>query len=754
MSGAKDKSTSDKPQPMQRYSITGKLDLSQIEELDRSIPLRVAAVRDNQVLHSAVIHLQDQDDLRVNFELNYELPGRPCGVHLMVGRGDIPEANLPAVEGVRRWISASSWQEAKKTANSLTMKVGRLVIPNQLYHGWLILCRKYKIRGRVVCRKWRYDSIEQQWIFTDQPVPGATVEAFDVDRWWWWVFKDLIKTAVTDINGYFEMSFIWCCRPWFPFRWPRVVDPDLQDRIREILARARVPIGPLPPDPIPVDPLEFQDHLLEMAGQKVMPDLRTAGDPTPEPSIQAVPTSAHTLKALLPPAPELEALHIWPWWHRRDCAPDLTFRVTQVCEDAVHVIYEEDAGQTRWNIPQTLSVTLEANDEACCLPIQPDPPCGNCLVWTRVSCVDVDNIGTSAGPPDLRGYAYPNHLDRPFGGTLRIRGAFGEDAQDTIDYYRIEYHKEGMPAGTWIDMASVPGLLSGFVRKYWNWTSTSFVPVTFNPHDVDGKTVYMTRHKFERDNPGLPGDGYIWNDWDTLFIWRTHNLPQKDGLYTFRLVGYHQAADGSLVDERIMPLCGTEDHEFPLSATVMLRLDNRNVPHPPSTPTHPCGAGTVHTCTAEPDCDFVKIVKNEGQPSQNTIDPCDIVTIADSDTVTIHFMATTPPADTDAHLLAYRLTAHYGESAYFNVLAAGSLSGDPTPHVGPTYAHALAQGATRPHWSGGSYKVTLPGSAFPVSCAYQLRLRTWKRTTTGCINPYHFHWNVCEFSFCVVKPEK
>ncbi|MDP2659403.1 MAG: hypothetical protein Q8R28_01560, partial [Dehalococcoidia bacterium] len=345
-------------------------------------------------------------------------------------------------------------------------------------------------------------------------------------------------------------------------------------------------------------------------------------------------------------------------------------------------------------------------------------------------------------------------LDRPFGGPLRIRGDFGEDARPIVDFYRIEYRKDSMPPGAWIDTGSVPGLLGAFARAYWDFGAVTFSPpVPSGPLSVDGRVVYMTRYKYERDNPGAPGGSFIWDDWDTLFIWNTESLPQGDGLYAFRLIGYRQAADGTLVDERVMPLCGAEDEDPPTPASVMVLVDNRIIGvHPPSIPSHPCGPGTVHLCTVEPDCDFVSVVKNEGAAGQGNINACDIVTIADTDTVTIHYLVTTPATVTDSHLLAYELTAHYGESNVFNVLGAGTMAGDPTLQFGPTYDDALAQGASRPFWRGGSFKVTLPGSAFPASCAYLLRLRSWKRTTDGCTDPYYFHANVCELSFCVIKP--
>jgi hypothetical protein len=318
-----------------------------------------------------------------------------------------------------------------------------------------------------------------------------------------------------------------------------------------------------------------------------------------------------------------------------------------------------------------------------------------------------------------------NRQFRRFAGSLRIRGDFGEDARLIVDYYRVEYHRDGMAPGTWVDLATVPGLLGAFSRADWDFATVDFSPpIPFGPTTVDGRTVYKTRYKYERDNPGAPGGAYLWDDWDTLFLWNTHNQPESDGLYSFRLVGYRQAAGGTLVDERVMPLCGTEDEPVPVEATLMVRLDNQNVPHVPSVPAH----------------------------------PCDIVTIADTGTITIQFLAIVPATAQDGHLLAYEMSAHYGESAVFTALAAGTLAANPTVHFGPTSAIALTQGPPgsieRPYWYGGNFKLTPPGTAFPESCAYLLPLRAWKRTTDGCTDPYYFHANVCEFSFCVIKPTK
>jgi hypothetical protein len=71
--------------------------------------------------------------------------------------------------------------------------------------------------------------------------------------------------------------------------------------------------------------------------------------------------------------------------------------------------------------------------------------------------------------------------------------------------------------------------------------------------------------------------------------------------------------------------------------------------------------------------------------------------------------------------------------------------------VGPTYAQALAQGATRPYWYGGDYKVTLRGCDFPVCCAYEVRLRAWKRTWNGCQVPEWTHWNRFHNTFTILR---
>ncbi len=87
---------------------------------------------------------------------------------------------------------------------------------------------------------------------------------------------------------------------------------------------------------------------------------------------------------------EFERLRIWPWycwypWY--DCAPNIYFsrsrRTAGGAQNNV-VIVDENIFQTRWDIPTNLDVTLTANQNACCIPGNPPPPEGNCILMTEV----------------------------------------------------------------------------------------------------------------------------------------------------------------------------------------------------------------------------------------------------------------------------------------------------------------------------------------------------------------------------------
>lgn len=743
--------------------ITGEIDLSNIpqKQFDPDFELRAAVVYDGSIIGSTVVK-PDKAGGTIQFKVEFEpifLPGArlPCPPRLVIGP-NIEDAELLSVEVVSNELNLVSREPAKSDTRSVAsektalkianINIGKIVLPAEIYQRWRIICRTYTIHGRVVCRQWNYDPRTRRWTFCDAPVPGAKVEAYDVDCFLWWCWRDLIKSAVTDASGNFTITFRWCClylRPWPLRNW--TIDPDLYARIHEILAKANVPVPPVPPAP---DPL-FLQQLVANTALNSKSSARTAALP----GVIDMPASAEVLRNILPQSTELANLRVWPWFDWDDCSPDIAFRVTQLCGDQVRVIHSESNAQTRWDIPTTLNVTLLANDQACCLPVCRDPECPECIKLTWVGCTPVDQIGTLSGPPDLRGYGYSgSSLDRPFYDSLRIRGGVGWD----VDYFKVQVSWNG---GGWSDMP-VP-VFEGFSRSYWN--GVSFIPASgpaFTPVVKNGQTVMITRRHYEDLHPAIPrfGGAVLWDDYDTLFYFDTYDYVLKtarvpDGLYQLRFVGYTADAADNLIltSERRLPTCGETTDE-----TVFIRLDNQSLlqhiaPGLPCVPPINC-CTAIHSCISEPDCYIRKVCVNEGLPGEHCISACEIITLSATDTLTIHFTASCPPTSEDGHLGGYWLRAEYGLSQSFYIGAGiGTFQPDPTFEVGPDYANSLLQGAPRPHWYGGDYKVTLKGSDFPECCAYLLHLRAWKRTTDGCTDPQWVHANEFEMAFTVLRPE-
>jgi len=760
--------------------ITGELDLSQIpdEQYKSDLDLRVAVVREGTVLGSSTLKAGTARQKRFPFEIEFEppvLPGGhlPCPVTFVAGP-NLADNELLAIDTVRHVVEfdyAKGRSGAKPAAAKIAeLKLGRIAIEPAIYGCWLICCRTYTINGRIVCRHWYYNPILHRWTFCDEPVPGAVVEVYDVDRFWWWYWRDQITSAVTDVNGNFHMTFRWCCLRWLPWLRPQpAIDPDVLARIQQLLATMQPPLPPIPPGPDP-DPTIFQ-RMLGGAASLPGPVLAAATQGALSlPALQqsSPGMSAESLRAALPPSPELAALRVWPWWDWSDCAPDVVFRATQRCGDRINAIVSETNAQTRWDIPTALNVTLIANELACCIPTCRDPECPECLKLTWVGCTPTDQISADAGPPDLRGFARTTAWasdpwkDNPFCGSLQIQGGVGWD----VDYFKVQYSKDG---GPWTDLPSPA--FAGFTRSYWD--GTTFVPIAFTPALKNGQMVIITRRHYEELNPGIPrfGGQVIWNDYATLFYFDTTQPGlTPDALYQLQFDGFAADAADNLVasSERILPTCGEDSAE-----QVYLRIDNQAQAHPAPTPFAPCKiphccagtlgcSGVLHACTVEPDCYIREIWRNEGQSDQACISACDIAKLEPTDTLTIHFSVTCPNTIQDGHLGGYWMRAEYGVNQMFYITAplyvdatggVGSLQPDPTLEVGPSYSQALAQGAPRALWYGGDFKVTLHGSDFPECCAYLLRLWAWKRTTNGCSDPSVTHYNQFELSFTVLRPD-
>lgn len=733
--------------------ITGELDLSGVskDDFNKGLGLRVAVVRDGKVLGSTDLKAPADTVKPVPFRVEFSPvfnPGIaiPCGVIVVVGP-QVSDRELLTVDTLNYTVNFSPAAESaqKEQAAAIAVNVGTLAVDPAIYLCWIYCCSTYKVRGRLICRQWSYNPATQRYSFCDNPVPGATVSIYDVHCFFWWCWRNLIGTATTDINGNFTLTLRWCCFRWLPWldtNW--IVDGSLYRRISELLALAKLPVPPLPgPGP---DPAVFQGILAKAAGlqrssSRALPGIRSSA------AVSSSSLSREALLSVLPPSAELEALHIWPWWPWYDCGPNIIFEATQLCRDRREVVYSETNAQARWDIGTNTSVTLVANDNACCRPTCHQPPCPDCLALSWICSIPVDQISSDTTVPALLGFADTASVgDLAFTLDLQIRGDLGAG----IDYYKVQYSYNG---GAWTDLP-VPAF-EGFPISYWGPTSPPFVPVPggFEPTLKDGQTVIISRDHYAALN-GTPevGGSVDWNDFDTLFYFNTLAAVIADGLYELRLVGYTAGAGDHLTDERVVPLCGHD-----AAATLFVRVDNQHSIHPPPTPTHPFGPipsvcsspySSNHICTLEPECYFRQICKNEGQPDMECFTACNIIHLKKDDTLTIHFTVTCPNNVNDGHLGGYTLEGIYGYSDVLTIGTAtvstcptstsdpvGTFEADPplpTVQVGPSYVQAIAQGATRPLWFGGDYKVTLQACDFPESCAYDFQLCAWKRTTNGC----------------------
>ena len=693
---------------------------------------------------------------------------KPGLLQVVVGPADATDDELEGLQTIRAEVPARAW-----ASDAAELKHPALRIAPFYWHWWLRWCREFVIHGRIVCPD-------------GSPAPGAKVCAFDVDAWWWWHSTQQVGCATADANGAFEIRFRWCCGWWPWWWWARRhwrVEPSLAQLILPALQRRPgIPRIPLPDpapdfslfqallqgDPAPAVPTRAltRGALLQGAGMashasraaNAMAGARGMADARFDPAVLTALQPA--LRDRLPAIAELSALRLWPWfpWHPWiDCNPDIIFRATQDCAEKGAVIVDETIWQTRWNVPTSLNVTLVANERACCVPPHHGCDDGDCVVLTQACNTLVDDIGGNIGAPAApAGFANPgavaNDGDRPFGGVVTLSGT--AECMGEVDYYEFEWSGDGGATFNAMPVAAA----GGFTRVYLDLGPLTFVGVPFSPQLIDGHTVFETLGHYENANP--PADWGITRLWmsnrDVLMQWLTEN-NFADGTYVLRLKGWNLVG-AQLQNPRILDNCGA-DHG---PNRMLLTLDNRFVGasgvdgsgNPLDSHGNRCGAGSVHTCTVEPDTGIlaVRILHDDGSETQ--VQPCGASAIKETDWLEIDFWA----HDLNGHLAYYSLDATYGVNLDNDLLAlGGTLAPCPVPapvpaaaQVGPGYAAALGQGAASPVWRGGALRLRVKAKlAFPVTCCYQLELRGHKRTIVNCDYSLWGHANLSETSFMI-----
>lgn len=724
------------------------LDASGIDGIEPDSEVKVLVIDGEGATQSECVRL----DKKGAGSATFNFPRNPGSSRIVVGPADASDVELGGLQTLSVNLTARRW------AGQPELRITPIVISSYYWYWWRRWCRTFTIRGVVLCPD-------------GSPVPGAKVCACDVDWWWWWSSNQQVGCATTDAFGAFEIKFRWCCG-WWPWWWWRgrfwQLEPQLIDRITPVLKLD--PTLPKLATPSPQPSLELFESIVAENGVATG---RYAGEVDPA-NLDAL---QRQLVTRLPAAPDLGQLRIWPWyqWHPWwDCTPDIIFKVSQECEQGVVQIINEGFSDARWNIPESLSVVLVASDEACCIP--GGEPCidEECIVLTSVCDDIVDSIGGNVGAPAApAGYKNPGavavHGDRPYGGRVSISGTV--DCMDGVDYYEFEWTQTPANAASWAAMP--PAAAGDFSRRYIELSTLTFPSVTFSASPpIDGRHVYESLEHYEAGHPPADwGSNRIWiANWNQLTNWLTQN-NFADGTYYLRMKGWDLVGT-NLVNPRVLALCGQGGN---VDNQIVVTIDNRVVGAGPTDASgHPCGTGTVHVCTDEPDTGIlsVQLIHTDGTPA-TPIETCGEVQINDTDILEIEFMAHDP----DGHLAYYTLDATYGTNLLVPLVHTGyppslglpggdvldsavsaSLTAGSGIQVGPRYGYsnplrsALDQGAISPHWHGGVFRFSVRAiDAFPATCCYQLELRAYKRTIHDCNDNYP-HRNRSESSFAIVLP--
>ena len=757
------------PSKKNGFKIEVPLDASGIEGFKPEQKVKVIAVDSDGKIYADTSELNDKGSGKAVLKL----PAAPSrGLRIVVGPENASDEELLGMQTLSMNLTS------RQLAELQNLKIEPIKIHAYYWFWWLRWCRTYTIRGRLTCPD-------------GSPVPGAKVCAFDVDAWWWWMSKEQVGCATTDATGAFEIKFRWCCG-WLPWWWwaKRVwqLEPYLVERIQpEILKYIKLANPPIPgPKPdlrIFEELLADEDGVVNPLVQKASINseaksmLSTRNDLTIESlttfDSKTIEEIGQKLKDRIKVSPAVEKLQVWPWrpWHPWwDCNPDIIFQVTQNCNNQQVVIVDEGYSDTRWGIPTDINVTLVASGSACCVDTTPQPE-GNCVNLTHLCNDPVASIGGNLGAiATPQGFKNPGLVhwagDRPYAGNIPIRGDFGTLAG--ADYYEFEWYNTS--TSTWDAMPV--GAIAGFNRTFYGpqlpagpldtW------PVSFPVQPIDGRNVIESRQHFEANNGGAanwdslaPGSRWWMQNKTLLGIWKTDGIFD-DGTYQLRVKAWTRVGN-NLTNSQILDQCGAPKGQ---ANNLIVTLDNHVVGSGsghPTAPDHPCGSGTVHTCTTEPDTDIidVQILHSDGSlPTK--VNACGNVPINNTDILQVDFMA----HDTDGHLAFYTLITTWGENGAKNLLTLGGLltsspAAAPVPaaaQIGPYYGHgnpaisALDQGAISPIWHGGALRLQVPAHlAFKETCCYQLELRAYKRTIVNCSEAFSVgHRNKSEYSFMIV----
>jgi hypothetical protein len=703
------------------------VDASQVSEFKPNQPVKVVAYTRQGETQESVLNFNAEGNATASFIFS----AAPGPVKIALGPETVSAEELTNLQTISVDVPASAWAKARQ------VKLPSVVISSYYWRWWLHWCRSFKVTGRLICAD-------------GSPVIGATVTAYDVDAWWWWFSEELVGTAVTDSSGSFEIDFTRCCG-WYPWYWWNLrdwqVDPYLVKEIAAIV-KQNPRIGRLP-RAIPTPSLDVFQPLLAAAAKTTRSGV-LANVARPAANLVDAAVDPNALTGLREQLADLLArefpLPIWPWypWNPwQECGANLIFKATQVCSGQTNTIVAETTADTRWDIANDLSVTLTANDQACCAyQCGRDCPEGNCVVPSDI-CLGINvgsvggNVGAPASAPAQVGLYAPGAQDRPFAGSVGIYGLISESI--TVDYYEFEYATSKGGPYTPLPLAAA----GGFDRQAFfapsSWPLVPF-PVTQISDGTTTHNVIETIAHYQANN-GV-------QTWDSA----THDLliellslnTLTNGTYYLRMVGYLRPGyTGNLAladtdnpsNPGVLLVCDKNPKDKKEDNWWVVTLDNQ-APLPSDPSGQPCG---LHICTDQPTSEILQLVILHSNGNSTVIEGCQTFAINCTDQLQIDFVAYDP----DGYLDYYTLQTLYGVDLSVDLLALPATTFGPSPlapawapaasQVGANYADALSEGATSPVWSGGSIRLTVNASAaFPTTCAYLLQLNVYKRPIVDC----------------------
>jgi hypothetical protein len=703
------------------------VDASQVSDFKPNHPIKVVAYPKQGEAQERVISLNADGQGTASFSFS-QAPG---SINVALGPETASAADLKNLQTISVNVPASSWLTAS------AVKLPAVAISSYYWRWWLHWCRSFKVTGRLVCAD-------------GSPVVGATVSAYDVDAWWWWFSQQLVGTAVTDATGSFEIDFTRCCG-WWPWYWWELrdwqVDPYLVEQISAVVKR-NPKIGRLPAA-IPAPSLDvFQTLLASSAKTTRAGVLANVARPVANLVDTAVDPNAlnglrEQLGAVLPKEFPLPIWPWYPWYPWLECGANLIFKATQVCSGQTNTIVAETVADTRWDISNNLSVTLTANDLACCaFRCDNDCPEGNCVVPDEICLgLNVGSIGGNVGAPPSTpaqvGLYAPGVQDRPFAGNVDIYGLISETIG--VDYYEFEYATAQTGPYSPLPLAAAGGFDRQVFVFPFSWPLVPF-PVTQISDGTTTHNVIETIAHYQANNGVQTWDSA---SHDLLIVLQSLNTL-TNGTYYLRMVGYVRPGyTGNLTladtdnpgNPGILPVCDPNAKDAKVNNWWAVTLDNQ-APLPTDPSGQPCG---LHICTDQPTSDILQLAILHNDGTSTVIEGCQTFSINCTDQLQIDFVAYDP----DGFLDYYTLETLYSTDLSVPLLALSPFSFGPSPiappwapaaaQVGPDYANALAEGATSPLWGGGSIRLTVSAkAAFPITCAYLLQLNVYKRTIVDC----------------------